>query len=86
MATVIAVSAAPGATCCFACAAVVQHRAARDAGGTALTPAPLYRSATAAAAPRKAGRRHGRHTPRMTHRLHFPLLSPFLWINRRPLR
>jgi hypothetical protein len=45
VATVIAVSAAPGPTCCFACAAVVQHRATRDAGGAALTPALLLRPA-----------------------------------------
>ncbi|HEY5355542.1 MAG TPA: hypothetical protein VIK57_24120 [Streptosporangiaceae bacterium] len=45
MATVIAVIAALGAACCFTCAAVVQHRAARDAGGTALSPALLLRLA-----------------------------------------
>lgn len=45
MATVIAVVAALGAACCFACAAVVQHRAARDVGGTALSPALLPRLA-----------------------------------------
>ena len=45
MATVIAVIAALGAACCFAFAAVVQHRAAGDAGGTALSPGLLLRLA-----------------------------------------
>lgn len=45
MATVIAVIAALSAACCFAFAAVMQHRAARDTGGTALSPALLLRLA-----------------------------------------
>ena len=45
MATVVAVIAALGAACCFALGAVVQHRAAREAGGTALSPALLARLA-----------------------------------------
>jgi drug/metabolite transporter (DMT)-like permease len=45
VATAIAVIAALGAACCFAFAAVVQHGAAREAGGTALSPALLLRLA-----------------------------------------